>query len=234
MRNSPFQVRTLGRGKAILLNFALADAQLNASEETPFDAMLNGIVPVKPLIEASEPVRDMMIRVRENPEFTLYAVLAVNDFKRIPKMFQKVYKVGPPERRMTLTIPDLGYAYQGENGKACFLSDKLFVSFENGPLQLFAVFNSVQTPPKFDIADGYVGQPLKLTPPVLSPGRVYRLQIADPSNTIVKTFVFDRQDNLPLLAFDYNAPHGSYTATLLDVATGLNSTKQFLLQKARD
>ncbi len=232
MRNTPFQVRTHGRGKAILLNFALADAQLNASEETPFDAMLNGIVPVKPLIEASEPIKDMMIRVRENPDFTLYAILAVNDFKRVPKMFQKVYKVGPPERRITITLPDLGYPYQGENGRASFLTDKLFVSFENGPLQLFAVFNSVQTPPKFDITDGFVGQPLNFTPPELSPGRVYRLQITDPSGTIVKTAVFDRQENLPVLAFSFNASHGTYTATLLDVATGLNTSKEFMLRKA--
>ena len=232
MRNAPFQVRTLGRGKAVLLNFALADAQLNASDETPFDAMLDGLVPVKPLFQPSEPIKDIMIRVRENPEFTLYTILAVNDFKRVPKMFQKVYKVGEPERRLTITLPDLGYAYQGENGKACFLSDKLYVSFENGPLQQFAFFNSVQTPPKFDVADALLGQPLAFTPPQLSPGRVYRLQIADPSGTIVKTAVFDRQENLPLLAFDFNAPHGTYTATLLDVATGLNSTKQFMLQKA--
>ncbi len=231
MRNSPFQVRTYGRGKAVLLNFALADAQLNASKETPFDAMLDNLVPLKPLIESDDSLQDVMIRVRENPEFTLYAVLAVNDFKRVPKMFQKVYKVGSPERRMTLTIPDLGYAYQGEFGRACFLSDKLFVNFENSPLQLFAVFNTVQTPPKFDLAHGVVGKPLDFTPPPLSPGRVYRLQIADPSGTIVKTVVFDSQENLPVLVFDYNAPHGSYTATLLDIATGLNSTKQFLIQK---
>lgn len=234
MREHPFQVRSYGKGKAILLNFALADAQLNAVEDTPFDAMLDGIVPMKPLFQTSEPVKDMMIRVRENPEFTLYGVLAVNDFKRIPKMFQKVYKVGEPERSLTITLPDFGYAYQGEKGKACFFNDKLFVSFEDGPLQLFTVFKSVQTPPKFELANAVLGEPLDFTPPPLSPGRIYRLQITDPSGTIVKTAVFDRAENLPLLAFDYNAPHGFYTATLLDIATGLNSTKQFLVHKARN
>ena len=234
MRESPFQVRNCGKGKAVLLNFALADAQLNASDETPFDAMLDRFVPVKPLFMVDEPVKDIMIRVRENPDFTLYSILAVNDFKRVPKMFQKVYKVGDPERRLTITLPDLGYAYQGENGRACFLSDKLYVSFKDGPLKQFAVFNSVQTPPKFDITDAILGKPIDFTPPPLSPGRIYRLQITDPSGSLVKTVVFDCQENLPLLAFDYNAPRGSYTATLLDIATGLNATKQFMLQKARE
>ncbi len=234
MRDTPFQICTFGKGKAVLLNFALADAQLNAAEDTPFDAMLDRLVPVKPLFQASEPIKDIMIRVRENPDFTLYGILAVNDFKRVPKMFQKVYEVGNPERRLTITLPDFGYAYQGEKGKVCFLSDKLYVSFEDGPLQLFAVFNSVQTPPKFELADTVVGEPLSFTPPVLSPGRIYRLQITDPSGAIVRTAVFDRVENLPLLAFDHKAPHGYYSATLVDVATGLNSTTQFLVQKARD
>ena len=234
MREKPFQVRSYGKGKAVLLNFALADAQLNASEETRFDAMLDELVPLKPLFKTSEPIKDMMIRVRKHPDFTLYGILAVNDFKRVPKMFQKVYKVGDPTRRVLITLPEMGYAYQGEKGSACFLNDKIYVSFEEGPLQLFAVFDSVQTPPRFELAHGVLGEPLSFTPPPLSPGRIYRLQITDPSGAIVRTAVFDRAENLPLLVFDYNAPHGSYIATLVDVATGLTSTRKFMLQKARE
>lgn len=226
---TPIQVKTFGKGKAILLNFALAGAAASADPATPLDTLLDSLAPFSHPCKVSPALTDGMLRIRRNPAFVSYGVLNILDPVWEPGMLQKKSLCGAKERSYEIALPAPKYIYEADRG---FLgrTERLQADFRKGPLHVFNAFDTEQKPPRFSFPDCYRGKAVAFTHPDLVKGRVYRLEIFDSKGNALRREAFDEPGNLPLVAFELNLAPGTLRARLTDVATGLFTENGFQLK----
>ncbi len=226
----PVQVKNYGKGKTILLNFALQGAFASADKTTPFDSFIDSLVPLKKPVEIAPAFTDGIVRIRKHADFTSYGILNILDPVWRQGITQKDSLPGKLDRKFTVTLPEKGYIYKVHEGfVAC--SDKFTVDF-NKPehLNLYSVFKVKQNAPEFAVTEAVRGKEVKWQHPELKKGRIYRLDVYDKSGKKLREMVFDDIVNRPLWAFPLNMEVGIYSATLTDVASNLSSTVKFELK----
>ena len=209
-----FVERKYGKGKAILCNFSFASACNTAIPAGSFDRWISSLLKeygAAPAFTVGSVEETTMVRTRHNEDFSLVGVM------QLPQHMGKQVDIN-------LNAPYHIYEVDGK-----YLGQKagLNVKFKDTPLQLFSVFKTKQTAPKFAVANAKKGEFLKFKLPALSSGRVYRLELNDPSGTEVYQCVFDRKEIAPYRAVAYTDKAGKWTAKLTDIATGLSTTTTF-------
>jgi len=227
---APMQVKNYGKGKAVLLNFALQGAFATADKSTPFDAFIDSLVPLKKLCSIAPALTDGMVRIRKHADFTAYGILNILDPVWRPGLLQKDSLPGELNRKYVITLPAKGYIYKVHDGFVAY-SDKITVDF-NDPehLSLYSVFAGKQTAPRFAVSSAVRGKEVQWLHPELKKGRIYRLDVFDAAGKKLREMVFDTAENRPLWAFPLNSAVGKYTARLTDVASNLSATATFELK----
>ena len=226
----PVQVKNYGKGKAVLLNFALQGAFASADKNTPFDAFIDSLVPLEKPVVITPALTDGIVRIRKHSDFTGYGILNILDPVWRTGMLQKDSLPGKLERKYTVTLPEKGYIYKVHSGFVAH-SDKFTVDFNSAEhLSLYSVFAEQQSAPRFAVDSAVRGEVVQWQHPELKKGRIYRLDLFDANGKKVREMIFDTPDNRPLWAFPFNAATGKYTAVLTDVATNLSSKVEFELK----
>ena len=209
-----FTVRKHGMGKAILCNFSISSAVNTADPSTPFDKWLLS------LLKEAEAAPDFLVgKVNEN---TIVRVRHGNGFSLLGIMVQP----GQMAETVEIDLKKPWHVYEVDQGYSG-MQNKIQTSFGKSPMKLYALFTEKQKMPEFSIAALKRGEYLNITLPKLVPGRVYRLELFDPSDMKIWTAVFDREEKKPLRAIAYNEKSGRWSARLTDVATGLSKTINF-------
>jgi hypothetical protein len=225
----PFTVRKYGQGQAVLLNFTLATARLDAPEQ--FDRFLLELLAacgVTPTVKTEALPPESIVRLRQGEGFDLVGLTN-----------RRLANRGHDGDEVTLTFPESGYLYEVNKG---FVGKQNSVKFRFAPpFKLFTRFATEQTAPPLRLSANTAtpGTPVRIDLSPFAAGRVLWLQIADPEgqrvwkhSETVRHEVIEvnpRQRTWPL-HFAYNAPRGTYTLTLTDVATGLSSQAKMELK----
>ena len=206
-----------GKGPSVLLDRKLSLAQ--AQEKTPgdFDREIAALLP-RPVacVPGARMEEGAVLRTRRGPGFDLVAAFwpATNLGAKVP--------VRLPGRRFAYD-PMVGFAGEAEN---------LELDFGKSPFVCRTLFRERQQAPAFAIGDTAPGGEVKFTPPPLADGRVYGLKVTDAAGAVRWKRTFDREGNLPRRMFvGPDEKPGNWTATLVDCATGLRTTKTFRVGK---
>jgi len=227
---TPVVVKNYGKGKAILLNFALQGAFATADKSTPFDGFIDQLVPLQKACRISPALTDGIVRIRQHEDFTSYGILNILDPVWRPGLLQKDSLPGKLDRQYTITLPEKKYIYK-VNGGFVAHDNKFSVNFDQKDhLNLYSVFDVQQTAPEFAVKSAVRGKEVLWQHPALKKGRIYRLDIFDANGKQLRELVFDTPENRPLWAFALNAATGQYTAKLTDVATALSTVCKFELK----
>ena len=209
-----FKVRKYGKGTAILCNFSLASAANTAAPAGSFDNWLLGIMKqygAAPTFTVRKAEETTMVRIRHNDEFSLIGVM------------QPIHLMN---KSVKVDLNGSYHVYEAD-GKYLGKKNKLDIAFKNSPLQLFSIFKTPQTAPKFSVANTVRGERVKIDRPALKTGRVYRLEMMDPAGKEVYQAVFDRKEIAPDCAIAYTEKPGKWSMKLTDIATGLSTTTTF-------
>ena len=209
-----FKVRKYGKGTAILCNFSLASAANTATPAGSFDNWLLGIMKqygAAPTFTVKNAEETTMVRVRHNDEFSLIGVM------------QPIHLMS---KSVEVDLNGDYHVYEAA-GKYLGKKNKLNIAFKNSPLQLFSIFKTPQTAPKFSVANAVRGERVKIALPAMKTGRVYRLEMMDPNGKEVYQAVFDRKEIAPDCAIAYTEKTGKWSMKLTDIATGLSTTTTF-------
>ncbi|MBR2356512.1 MAG: beta-galactosidase [Lentisphaeria bacterium] len=226
----PVIVKNYGKGKAILLNFALQGAFASADKTTPFDGFIDQLVPLKKPCVITPALTDGMVRIRKHADFTSYGILNILDPVWRPGLLQKDSLPGKLDRKYTVTLPEKQYIYKVNSGFVGF-DNKFTVDFDQADhLNLYSTFASQQSAPVFAVKSAVRGKVVQWQHPELKKGRIYRLDVFDCNGKKVRELVFDTPANRPKWAFPLNSAAGKYTASLTDVATDLAATVKFELK----
>ena len=225
----PVQVKSYGKGQAILLNFALQGAFASADKATPFDAFIDSLVPLKKPVEITPVFTDGIVRIRKHADFTSYGILNILDPVWREGITQKDSLPGKLDRKYTVTLPAKSYIYKVHDGFVAH-SDKFTVDFNSAEhLNLYSVFAEKQSAPCFVVTSAVRGKEVQWQHPELKKGRIYRLDVFDKDGKKLRDMIFDTAENRPLWAFPLNAEAGKYRAILTDVATNLSTTAEFMI-----
>ena len=209
-----FVERKYGKGKAILCNFSFASACNTALPAGSFDGWINSLLKTagaEPSFKVGKVEETTMIRIRHNKDFSLVGVM------QLPQHMNKP---------VDIDLKGSYHVYEAD-GKYLGKKNKIRAEFKNSPLQLFAVFKEKQKAPVLAVSNVRKGEFLTFRLPVLRDGRVYRLELNDPSGKEVYQCVFDRKEIAPRRAIAYTDKAGKWTAKLTDIATGLSTTTTF-------
>ncbi|MBQ7402238.1 MAG: beta-galactosidase [Lentisphaeria bacterium] len=209
-----FTERRYGKGKAILCNFSFASACNTAKPAGSFDQWILSLLKkygAEPGIAVGKVEETTMVRIRRNNDFFLVGVM------QLAQHLDKPVEI------------DLKGSYHVYEADGTYLGKRSSIraEFKKSPLQLFSVFREKQSAPEFGVANGTKGAFLKFRLPALKNGRVYRLELRDPSGKEVYQCVFDRQEIAPARAIAYTEQSGTWKAILTDIATGLSTTRKF-------
>ena len=206
-----------GKGGSVLIGHKLSLAQAQEKKPGDFDREMSAFFP--PAVAYVPDARmdeNAILRTRRGPGFDLVTAMwpVTNLGAKTP--------IRLPGRRF---IYDPMVGYVGEN-------DRLVLDFAKVPFVCRTLFESKQVAPSFSIADAKLGGEVSFTPPALADGRMYNLTIRDAAGAVRWQFVFDRTANLPRRMFvGPDEKPGNWTATLVDCATGLRTTKTFRVGK---
>ncbi len=216
-----FQVRTYGKGTAVLLNFALSSAAGTA--ESP-DSFRNFLTPLLTsagikLPEISGQNAMSTIRFRTGDGFRLIGALVPTD------------KIGSA---ISVKLPGKQYIYECGTGFAGEDSN-LNIKFKDTPFRLFAVFPQKQDAPQFTLAAPVRGQASALSIKNLQKGRIYAVSLFAPDGTEcwnrMQLVNSDKNTTGKItVPFAYNDPTGKWRLVLLDAATGLRSQQEFTIK----
>lgn len=211
-----FVEKKYGKGKAILCNFSLASAS-----NTALDSGISFDQWILKLLESgnaapdfnviSKISADTMIRFRKNKDFTLAGIMVpIKDMTQpvIVKLKKDSY------------IYEIGKGFIGKKRQ-------LEARFNNSPLALYSIFDREQSAPVFAVGNTVRGKLLDFKLPVLTSGRIYRLELFNPAGEKVYTCIFDRAEKAPRRPIAYTESTGIWSAKLTDVATNLNKTVKF-------
>ncbi len=211
-----FQVRPVGRGRGVLLNFGLSSAVNTADAATPITRFLTGLLEGAG-VARPHPVEaapdGTMVRVRDGRGFSLVGV-------RIP---DREVAAKPVCR---ITLPAKGYVYRCDRGYLG-AAERLTGDFDGTPFNLFAVFPGRQQPPRVP-APGRVapGGVAKLDLSAIPEGRIIRVRVTGPDGAPMadRHQVLNRDRAAEcLLRFAWDDPEGTYDIRVADVATGLST-----------
>ena len=223
----PMEVRTAGKGKAILLNFTLGSAENSAAADAPLSAFLDAILSaagVAPEYGVKNAPKDTIVRVRSGKGYDLLGVLA-------PRRLTD--KTAPT---VALSKPRFVYALGIGAGDAPGRRQELTPDFNGTDLRLYALFDGEQKPPAVKPVSETLdrGGVLRLDAASWPKGRVYTARLFDPAGRELTNRhrvldVHGAGDALEL-PLAYNDPVGRWRVTVEDVATGLSGQAEFAVQ----
>jgi Beta-galactosidase len=216
------QLRNVGKGRAILLNFTLGAAASTASESTPCDAFLVSLlktVDIKPPVKITGvPGENRVIRVRQGNGIEVVGMLA--DKNDLGKKARFIFN-----RKVWIYEPGKGLVKQG---RSCQTVIKL-------PLKILCLFNRKQTAPNVAVDKTQIapGGKVKLNLSSIRKGAVLLLQIKAPNGKFLslRRRVIVNNDNADkVVPFAYNDQPGAYSLILTDIATALKKTIKVILK----
>ena len=218
-----FQVRKVGRGQAVLLNFGWSSAVNTADAATPvtrfFTGLLRGAGVELPYGVEAAPA-GTMVRLRQGKDFSLLGV-------RIP---DREVAAKPACR---VALPGKAYVYRCDTGYVG-RTDRLKGDFDGTPFNLFALFSEKQQAPQVGLPEAVArGGAARLDLSGVPDGRIVRVTLCAPDGSplTARHQVVNRADTQAcLLRFAYDDPAGTYEVRITDVATGLSSRKSLRVQ----
>lgn len=203
-----------GSGRCVKLDRKLSLAY--ATEKTPgsFDREIAAHLPPpadgSPVGVVSE---NAILRVREGRGFEIVTAM---------------WPVSELGAKAKVSLPGHRFIYAPCEGFAGETDGFLELDFANSPFVCRTVFAERQAAPQFDVTGCRLGGDVtfKMPPPVS--GRVFCLTVRDGAGNVRMRAVFDREEKLPKrLCVAWNDMPGTWTATLVDCATGLKAEKTF-------
>ncbi len=222
---TPFSVKKLGKGYAVLLNFTLSTAKMNCQDGT-YESFMRDLLAacgVRPALKTTGLPASSVTRIRKG-----------NGFDLIGFTNREMASNGVDGGEVTVTLPQEGYVY--EVGKGA-IGKKQEFKFKFAPVfKLFAVFQQEQKTPDFKLSAEVAtpGIPLQLDLTTFPTGRVYLLQIRNQKGEMIRfrneavthevICIDGKTKNFPV-CFSFSDSKGQYTLTLTDIATGLKSEK---------
>ncbi len=213
-----FQVRKVGKGEAVLLNFSLSAASNTASAKTPLAGFISELLAmrnVSPGIKVEDgKIKNSIIKVRSGKGFDIIGIFV--DGKDIGK-------------KIKITIPKTAYIYEVDE-KFIARANKWNVNF-NIPFKLYCAFKEKPVKPEFSLSPTNTQKggivELKLKNP--ASGGVYFISISDPGGNAMplRNLVIDEvPQKTRNLHFAFNDKAGEYTITVKDVRSGLVSKEK--------
>ncbi len=207
------EVRTFGKGKAILANFNFGIVETSADKTTPFSGFLrNLLVKHGAVIPFSQTNKDCLLRVRTGKDFTLLGVYEYRD-----------------NSKTTVKLPAAKYIY--ENGVG-FVGKQAEVTAEFSqkiPLRVYAAFDKKQAAPDLKAPSSVkAGEEILFTYKNLPAGRTVVIRVTDPNGRDLpgKTVITSTDHSKEYkFGIPYNAAEGKYKFTVMDHITGLSSIK---------
>ena len=219
--NELFQVRELGKGRAILLNFTLQMAETTAAKETPFNKFVLDLLKVAGVESrhtVSLPDSSGIVRFRTGKGFELVGA-HVSD--STVKAKGKGEILLPSER----FIYACGVGFVGK-------TNKISLDFSASPLELFSLFESKQAAPEVSVArKSKLGSAAEFDLSAIPDGRTLLIEVFAPGkekqkpwperNAVVDTGKTRKHP----FHFAYNDAPGTYRFVITDMVTGLKTEK---------
>ncbi len=227
----PMQERKIGKGRAILLNFTLADLMSNMGSTDKYNRFVADFLSslnLKPLLKSEGLPPGSFIRLSHGDGFSMIAF--ANDAMSAD---------GRGGGKVSVTFPKPGFIYEAMKGYLT-QGQTATVSFDP-PFRFITCFKERQVPPALNFSSSIAtpGQALLLDLTGLTVNRVYNLEIYDPQNkfAVPRNEIGSRLIITPdgksrtfPLHFAYSDLKGVYKIVLTDVATGLSSNSNITLQ----
>ena len=229
---APMTERQVGKGRAILMNFTLAGMASALSTPGKFDAFMDRLadkLKLRPQLKFSGLPGGSIIRLSHGDGFNMVA-FANNAMS----------EAGKGEGEVTVTFPKSGHIYEVAKG---FVKQGDTVTHRVRPaVQVFHLLRAGAGRPgdqAFKRHTATPGVPLQLDLFPFAKGRVLNLQLLDakggnprPRNEISvhERIMVDGEREFSPIHFAYTDPKGEYTLRLMDVATGLVSTRKITLK----
>ena len=212
------EVRTYGKGKAILTNFNFGIVATSADKSTPFNGFLRKLLTkYGAVIPFRQSNPDSIFRVRTGKDFTLLGVYENKD-----------------NSRTTIQLPREKYVYEtgvGYLGKQKTITANFSCAV---PLKVYAVFDKKQNAPAVKApAAVKAGDDIVFQYNNLPQGRtiVIRAYAPDGKELTGRTVVTSTDKTREYrFGIPYNAPKGKYKFTIMDHITGLSAVKTVTVQ----
>lgn len=210
---NPMEVRTYGKGKAILLNFNFAIIETAAEKSTPFAGFLRNLLvkngAVIPFFQSNpEPV----FRVRSGNGFTLLGVYNNRN-----------------NSETTVLLPAPKYIYESGKGLVGRAASIKVRFSEEEPLHVYAAFDKKQAAPEVSApAQVRTGENVLLDFKGIPAGRTVVIRVTGPDGKEMfeRGVVLDSSKASQYsFGVPYNAEKGTYTFKITDYVTGLSTVK---------
>ena len=216
------QVRKIGKGSAVLLNFTLGAAASTASKNTSIDKFLISLLKtagISPSVKITGLTgANRVVRVRKSSEIEVVGILAdKNDLgKKASLDFDRkvwIYQIGK------------GLVKQGDFCKIKF----------NIPLKVLCAFKTKQSAPQVSADKSSIvsGGKVKLDLSQVRKGAVLLLQIKAPDGKLLslrRRVIVNNKAADSVIPFAYNDRQGTYSLILTDIATNLKTTIKLTLK----
>lgn len=222
-----FNVRKIGKGKSVLLNFCFSSAQSSAATGSSLNQVLLDFLAeenISPFakVDGVGINEKFMLRIRSGKGFKVIGFLCEED------------EIGKNAR---LILKEDGFVFRPGSG---FIGKGAGIEFKiESPFMLFTVYEKMPEAPV--ITGGNATSPgtvLKLEINGCTAGSILRIQLINPAGQPMplrdKIIVAGMNGNSEDIHFAYNDPSGIWTVNVTDVNTGLSSVKQVVLNKSSD
>lgn len=210
---SLMQVRTYGKGKAILTNFNFGIVETSADPSTPFVGFVKDLL-VKhgAIIPFSQTNHNSIFRVRSGKGFTLLGAYENRD-----------------NSSTTIKLPAPAYIYETGVGFVGKQSEITAEFSQAVPLRVYAAFEKEQEAPNLKAPRSVkAGENILLSYNNLPAGRtiVIRVTAPDGKEMLGRTVITSTDQSTEYsFGIPYNAVKGTYKFTVMDHITGLASVK---------
>ena len=219
----PMQIREVGKGKAILLNFSFASARNTACDGTSMQKFLLELLAaakVAPYVKLDGINTDnIVLRTRAGNGFQLIGLLC--DKKDIGKTAR-------------FTVPRDAYIY--ETGKKLVAHSSTWTFDLDVPFKLFTLYDKEPVAPEFSLEarEAFPGQKLKADIAAIPRDTVLFVQIKGPDGVVLplcdQIIVVDGKTQAFDLVFAYGDKPGEYTVCVKSVNTGLETQQELTLR----
>ena len=212
------QVRTYGKGKAILTNFNFGIVETSADKSTPFTGFVKDLL-VKhgAVIPFSQTNQNSLFRVRNGKDFTLFGVYENRD-----------------NSSTTIKLPESKYIYETGVGFVGRQSEITAEFSQAVPLRVYAAFENEQEAPILKAPRSVkAGENVLLSYKNLPAGRTIVIRVTAPDGKeLMGRTVITSTDQSKEYSFGipHNAAKGTYKFTVMDHITGLASVKSLTIK----
>ena len=212
------EVKTVGKGKAILTNFNFAIVETAADKTTPFAGFMKDLL-VKngAYIPFSQSNPEPVFRVRTGKDFALFGVYNNKN-----------------KTATTIKLPARKFIYAVGKG---FLANTNTVNVkfsEDMPMHVFAAFDKKQSAPEVKIpASVKAGENIVIQFNNIPAGRTVAIRVIGPDgNELFERVVVLNTNDGKSYSFGvpYNAAKGNYKFTVKDYVTGLSAEKTVVVK----